>query len=359
MNINESDFPQELSKNISRIVIPNTHPIFYGSIAKPELIFKGDIDIITNMEVNDRDFTMKQLKTLIKAISLINDGSIYISEIKFGEDEEIKEHIDNLTKHKNFDKQKLIDYIDNLKKPNAQINSLLKNKMTDENYYKLLDELREYYVKRWTAKEIIEGKADEELKQNAPVFKFDVQVYNGFRYIEMSNFIVFKPLKETTKGQSKDKFIESLKDNIYKTYYSDNNIYKLLKRFYSYFRQIKKHKQEHIIEDIINNPESGNLYIILTIMKVHRTLIEFNKDKIDNDKFKKSLDSIKMNTIYLDQDMREEINKIIDNLNKLEPKNILSKLDDIIDKIQNILNKTTNSILKEHKMSIPQLLKNL
>jgi hypothetical protein len=175
---------------------------------------------------------------------------------------------------------------------------------------------------------VIDGKADFTLQQEKElVCKYDVQIFpdSGFRYLEMSNYIIFPDLvKDDDKKESNKDFLESLRKNIVKQYYSDRNYYKTAKRVLTYYKQTGDEKMQEKIYELINNPILGNLYIIKTSLGVIKTLLEYNPmRKLKKDKLRLNLESLKMNTIFLDDEEREEFNKKIDMIyNKLNLKNI-------------------------------------
>jgi len=363
MDIDVDDFVKDTKLNLTKIILDNTHPIYYGSIANNDLAWRGDIDLMTILETKDRNKILKELKSIIKKHKSTDNGLIFTGEVKFGEDEPVKEKIEEMTKSMKFDKNKLKEYIKTLKKPDNYdtIVKLIDGKISNDTFYELKDELREFYTYRWSGEDIVSGKADKVLEQNSPVFKIDFQIWNGVRYIETSNFIIFKSLKKEkiSKKEEKEEFVESLRDNIFRIFNSDKNYYKTLKRLLTYYRQVGNAKLENEMTDFVNDPEMGNLYLFLTLLKVHKTIIKEHKSQLNDALMKKSLDSLKNNTIYFNNDMRDELNNWIDKTNKKKSSESLKDLEDMIENCQEVLNKITLKEAKRRKINILKLIKGL
>ena len=275
MELKPSNFPQPLEDQIGRIILENTHPILYGSAANNRLIHKGDIDLLTVIEMKNKNKAFQQIKDILRNIQNDKKQNIVIGEIKFGEKIDIKKIIDDLTKTKQSikkNKNKILEVINEninddgvIKELKNNIDDLTKNKQPTKNYYKIIDLLREGYTLRWNAKDILKGKADQYLDQQNPIFKVDFECFTGENYIEMSNYIILG------ESASDDNFAESLINNIYKTFYSNENYYKVLKRLYSYYRSVKgKDSVVENLEHLINDPLLGGLYKIISQLKAQK-----------------------------------------------------------------------------------------
>ena len=327
-----SDFPKDLQDKIERILISNQDVLFYGSTADPHILFRSDIDILQTVKRKDsRENILNEIKDLFREILKVRDGSYYISEVKMGENIPVRDEVERLLKNKSkINKKKIEEFLDKMNEefPEdvAKIRRLLKKRMTEENYYNLVDEMRALYVYRWSPQDVIDGKADFALQQAKElVCKYDVQIFTCFRYLEMSNYIIFPDLiKDENKKEDNKDFLESLRKNIVKQYYSDRNYYKTAKRVLTYYKQTGDEKMQEKIYELLNNPILGNLYIIKTGLGVLKTLLEHNPvRKLKRDKLRLHTESLKMNTIFLDDEEREEFNKKIDMIyNKLNLKNI-------------------------------------
>jgi hypothetical protein len=326
-----SDFPKDLQEKIERILISNEDILFYGSTADPHILFRSDIDILQTIKRKDsRENIMNEIKDLFRAILKVNDGSYYLGECKMGENIPVREEVDRLLKNKSkINKKKIEEFLDRMNEEHPRdvpkIRRLLKMRMTEENYYNLVDEMRALYVYRWTPQEVVDGKADFTLQQGVGlVMKYDVQIFTTFRYLEMSNYIIFPDLIAEKKGESDKEFLESLRKNIVKQYYSDRNYYKTAKRVLTYYKQMGDEKKIEQLYELLNNPVLGNLYIIKTGLGVLKTLLENNTmRKLKRDKMRLHIESLKMNTIFLDDQERDDFNKKIDRIyNKLNLKNI-------------------------------------
>jgi ribosomal 50S subunit-associated protein YjgA (DUF615 family) len=74
---------------------------------------------------------------------------------------------------------------------------------------------------------------------------------------------------------------------------------------------------------------------------------------------KKSLDSLKNNTIYFNNEMRDQLNEWIDKTNKKKSSETLKDLEDMIENCQEVLNKITLKEAKRKKINILKLIKGL
>jgi hypothetical protein len=359
--LNLSDFPKDLQDKIEKILVSNEDILFYGSINDPHIIFRGDIDIMQVIKRKDsRESILAEIKDLFRQILKIRDGSYYISEVKMGEDEPIRDEVDRLLKNKKKIVKKNVNaFLERMKqdgKDISKIQKILQLKMNEENYYNLVDEMRSLYVYRWTARDVIDGKADFTLENNELVCKYDVQIFTGFRYLEMSNYIQFPNLVKK-KDDNDEEFLKSLRKNIVKQYFSDKNYYKTAKRLLTYYKQKGDDKMVEKIYELINNPVLGNLYILKTACSVLKTVLEFAK-KIDMNKIRLNIESLKMNTIYLDEKDRNSYNRELDKLYKtVQRPALLKKIEALKDKFDNQLQAETGKWAKEINFDLAKIVK--
>lgn len=356
--IDLSDFPKDLQEKIEKILISNEDILFYGSIADPHIIFRGDVDVMQVIKRKDsRESVLNEVKDLFREILKIRDGSYYISEVKMGENETIRDAVDHLLKNKKkLNKKKINEFLESMKQEGldvSKIQSILKQKMNEENYYNLVDEMRSLYVYRWTAQDIIDGRADFTLKNNDLVCKYDVQVWAGFRYLEMSNYIQFPDLVKKEEENDED-FLKSLRKNIVKQYYSDKNIYKTAKRLLTYYKQKGNDKMMEKIYELINNPVLGNLYILKTALGVLETIYNFNKKKINRNNIKLNIESLKMNTVYLDDEYRIKYNRALD---KIYNQPSLQKIEKLKNEINDKLQEETRKWAAEINFNMAEVVK--
>jgi hypothetical protein len=345
MELNKNNFVEDLSNNIGRIIIENTHPLLYGSSsstpASKRLIWKGDIDLLTVIENKNKNKAYDKIKNILKSLKKIKDGSIIIGEIKFGEEIDIKKKIEDLTKTKASTIKNYKEIENMADSKGVKIKKLKNNKITESDYFNIKDELRDLYILRWNANDILEGKADKYLDQENPIFKIDFECWTGSNYIECSNYIVLG------ESASDEEFSKSLKDNIKKTLYVNTNYYKVLKRLYSYYRSIDNQKMIDELINIINSPQLGALYSIISQLKVLELVDEYGlKNNATKAKIKKSLDYLKWYTQYLDQ--QDKLNLVID---KLKKKFDVEALDVLRLNLMDQLNKETLKIYSLNKIN--------
>jgi hypothetical protein len=169
----------------------------------------------------------------------------------------------------------------------------------------------------------------------------------------MSNYIIFPELVK--KDDDKDEeFLKSLRKNIVKQYYSEKNYFKTAKRLLTYYKQKGNDAMQEKIYELINNPVLGNLYILKSALSVIKTLFEFNKKKINRKNIQLNLESLKMNTIYLDDEERKKYNKKIDSLyNKFS----LQKIDQFKNEINEYLQRETLKYAREINFDLSKIIK--
>jgi hypothetical protein len=169
----------------------------------------------------------------------------------------------------------------------------------------------------------------------------------------MSNYIIFPELVK--KDDDKDEeFLKSLRKNIVKQYYSEKNYFKTAKRLLTYYKQKGNDAMQEKIYELINNPVLGNLYILKSALSVIKTLFEFNKKKINRKNIQLNLESLKMNTIYLDDEERKKYNKKIDSLyNKFS----LPKIEQFKDEINEYLQRETLKYAREINFDLSKIIK--
>jgi len=359
--INLTDFPKDIQDKIEKILVSNEDYLFYGSINDPHIIFRGDIDIMQVIKRKDsRKSILREVKDLFRQILKIRDGSYYISEIKMGEDESIRDEVERLLKNKNkVNKKNINEFLERMKADGrdvSKIQKILNQKMSEENYYNLVDEMRSLYVYRWTARDVVDGKADFTLANNELVCKYDVQIWTGFRYLEMSNYIQFPDLQKK-KDDNDEEFLKSLRKNIVKQYYSDKNYYKTAKRLLTYYKQKGDDKMVEKIYELINNPVLGNLYILKTACSVLMTVLEFAK-KIDMNKIRLNIESLKMNTIYLDEKDKAMYNRELDKMYKIKQRPALEKrIEALKNKFDEQLQEETDKWANEINFDLAKIVK--
>jgi hypothetical protein len=172
----------------------------------------------------------------------------------------------------------------------------------------------------------------------------------------MSNYIQFPNLIKK-KDDDDEEFLKSLRKNIVKQYYSDKNYYKTAKRLLTYYKQKGDDKMVEKIYELINNPVLGNLYILKTACGVLKTILEFNKN-INRNKIKLNIESLKMNTIYLDDEDRISYNREIDKLYKtIQRPALLKKIEKLQEKFNQHLQTETIKWAKEINFDLAKIVK--
>ena len=185
--IMERQFPHQYSEPLRKIIKAiSIHPNVVGSTANPELLYAGDVDMVEALRPTPKN--IRKFQRVVKRVAR------HITDIKCGE--------------------------------------------------------KDGEALRWTPQEVAYGE-----KKGIPLLqavktgltKIDVVVWDGQKYVEVSNIFAFRKLKNTKKQD-----IRELKQ--------EGNYFKALKKAYTIHRDTN-------IRDILNSP-LGNLALIITDMRL-------------------------------------------------------------------------------------------
>ena len=206
----------EKTRRILNIITSGEKILPVGSLKYKIHRYPGDIDIYEEIKscCNIEDATKDIVKKIQKiAKDIKKDKSIYLGDFKAGLDPrylveylgEMDIHNKIINYNKNKIKKKFIEFKDKkLFSKHEFIHGveLLKDKPTQEEWYKLYDFVRSFYVLRWDLNELIKGKKvinknnikieytlEESLKYKA-VCKLDLWAPINGRYTEITNFLV-------------------------------------------------------------------------------------------------------------------------------------------------------------------------
>ncbi len=237
-----------------------THPV--GSFKYRAHRFPGDIDIMERVKgcCNVKEASMKFAKKLKNiAQHVINNKGMYWADAKVGIDIRFNIDIGEFSTKRghaeilNYHSDKIRTKLSLVHKllPNSEyvaLVKLVKNKPTVTEWEELKDKLREHYIVRWTANEIISGwkflrgkhkiTLVEALTHNS-IVKVDLWAKVQGRYNETTNFFlviaVDKNGKETVINQSMGDRLEGLDSDIqkYKNSKAHYNSLKMAKRIWN------------------------------------------------------------------------------------------------------------------------------
>lgn len=252
-------FSQDIKDEVKRLQLDKKSNInLFGSFIYRYQKYHGDIDIIEDVIANsDKELINKFSKRIKEIVRDVNRAkNHYYSEIKCGNDKVYELKVGYLDKGIyyvnptfkqsliNLYNQKLLDQEDYDRFMLLLISDTLDQNVFDE----VVKIIREYYILRWTDKEVLSGKklmrsgkyiTLEEACQHKTLCKIDTIVLINGVFIETTN-IYGLMFKEDNKLVEVTPIFKTsiLTLDVEKLYYSDMwySPFKMLKRAYSYCR---------------------------------------------------------------------------------------------------------------------------
>lgn len=259
-----TSIPKSINKAIGMISLFPENVSPFGSWVYKSQLYPGDIDLIeTDIETGKKsdviDFYVKGLQKIISSLS--RRKNTYIGDIKAGLDEIFMINIGHLRfdKNGNYD---IIDYHPNEIKQklhylyNKELLSpeeierllpLVKNSPTVEDHDNLSDELREFWLLRWTPKEILKGfkilSGDRifhlsKAIQQPTMTKIDMWYLLNDRWIEITNVFVF--FIKNRNGQEELLNFANDIPNLDKALKKEIEKYAFHKKYFKPFKMVKR-----------------------------------------------------------------------------------------------------------------------
>ena len=174
------------------------------------------------------------------------------------------------------------------------------------------------------------------------VTKLDIYVWNGSRYIEMSNFMIVQVLSPTNEVETCEQpdYIQSLVDDM-KFYYQQGNIFKSIKRLWTISLATDNKELFSILDSVISS-SLGLLYqIISDINTVEEIDNKFNLDRTAAVVVKERID------LMLDQ-LNDKIPFVVDEPIYVNFENFKNQRQ----KLKTILNEASEEFLKKENIDI-------
>lgn len=208
--VDSKNFPEEVKNAIKLIAFSYDNAIPFGSYTLKAQPYPGDIDVIE--EVAECCSKKEAIKKIVKRFSQIVrkikcQKNTFITEIKAGLDllfykiaydtillkfrpEKLKKYIIELYNKKLLSYEEFSEFVKILEK----------DSYTEEDYEELKNLIREKYIVRWTADEVLEGRKKlignriltfEEAIQQHTITKIDVVRYINEEFKEITNLYMF------------------------------------------------------------------------------------------------------------------------------------------------------------------------
>lgn len=239
---------------------PNIVPV--GTFRYEIFKYPGDIDIFEHLEACCEFSTSKltaaeKIQNIVRKV--MGDNKIIFNEFKAGYDLRFKIYTGSVNSHiEDYNPGLIRRDITNLYEANlltcteySHLTSMIKDDPEVEQIIELNDELRKYWVIRWTEEDIIKGYKmlrgnyklylDVAISQGT-IVKLDTIAYVEGRFVEVTNFFLISMLdkfgSQTIISQELKDYEQSLVLDVYK-YYNSNPL-KSIKRLWMYLAYNKK-----------------------------------------------------------------------------------------------------------------------
>lgn len=330
----------------------------YTKIKASETIKKIVKDVVQSGDFIYMDFKAGYDKRFNINMGLIEDGKIedYYPEL-------IKRDVDNLYGAKLLDEDERVEIL-----------NMVKSNPTIDEFVKLGDRLREYWLMRWESKEILQGfkvlrggyklYLDEAISDNSIVkldtiapLSYGLSEYDIRRYVEITNFFYITNKdrfgKISVLTEEFGNYEQSILSDIYK--YKDNKIYKSVKRLWMYLNLKGKICELNKFTDLF----SSDIALISQIgSDIEVALDLLRSDKNYNKRF--LISSISERLTMMNNICNVGANVyVMNNLNLLNNENydIITILNNILVCIDEYVNDMTNKWLDMNNINIFEMIR--
>lgn len=376
----ESSYPSNVTKEMMLLSLDKDLAIPIGSYSYKIQKYPGDIDLFEYFKRNGETKTIndfvKAIQELVKKIIKLKGH--YFMEIKCGIDERYDISIGYVLDNQFYSSLDFDEDIENLYEKellSEEEMDVIEEELeqSDQHTFEVINEiLRKHKIVRWTSKEILQGYKYLEggikyLLKDAVKVKSSINIetivnLNG-KLVDVSNFYVLgyldrngtiKVINLTQKIETEfyDYFINGLQESIEELAYStlNRNLFKMVKRMWSYARYVKNITLIEKLEPII----SGNIAYASQIKSDLSTIIKALK-KIKSPPKKTIIDELSMMkeriTHVLDLSSEEDyidklIDGVIENYTKLGPKLVANELEKLVDILAEVVEENTEDYLK-------------
>ncbi len=368
-----SSYPKYIIDNINLVSVDKDKSMPIGTYSYAYTLYPSDYDIFENVKYGkDIDGIVNYFeKSIKKIVHEVSQRKYYwIMEVKVGIDERYNFKIDDLnayTRIRNLFDNKLLSMGDIII-------------LMDDDYELSNDLLRKYSILRWKVQEILNGTKtlpggyiitlNDAIRAKSQINLEIIALINN-KFTDLSNFYVLTYTDKLDKMHSvnlpqrsitdfNDFFIENLKENIKKLYYSKYNhdYYKLIKRYWSFGKFTKDDILIKKILPIINSPialagqKKSEIATLIKLVK-HTNLINVPIDIFNN-----QLSDIKVSlsaVVEIDLLVLSDINHNIDLITstKLCHNNIIQLLEIIKEQLVRFISKKSLKFLTKVGLAPP------
>lgn len=372
---------RSIKNNVKLLSINIDNSFLYGSFNYKSNPYWGDIDIIELVNLdNDNSSQISSVAVKIRKIveNIKKIKNTYFADFKCGLDKRYVIDIGKVVNGYvvNFDHISVSNKIEELYNDDLisfteyeEINAYITPHISYEDYSAINDILRNYYILRWSADEILKGYKilnndvkylfTDALKDKTMV-KIDIWSYVDNKYVEITNYFVLQYIDDNGNTKFVNindvDIIVSLKEEVFKyttkMYYKP---FKMVKRMFSIARLTGDNSMLKTLTPLIQS-SSGALYQIVseidTVMNMIKHLnsppMQTIFKQIDNFKYRISnITDIDINEKYL--------YKTIDDIISGDLTNdvVVEELEQMKYYLNDIINDNTISYLKEYRVYPP------
>lgn len=351
-----------------------------GSASYRKTLFAGDIDFFERVLGQSKDeiieFFIRNLQRVVK--NILKSKHHYFMEVKAGVDNRFKIPVGTCHNDHFIIDPSLVDTINeysNYGLFNQYETFALLTYSREKNqiaYETIKQIIRNHYVVRWTAKEILKGHKKLPLREEpftlyeainvkSPMNIEIIADVNG-KFSDVSNFfyvgyeedgkMYYVNMPDQAAYDFDEFFKENLRGSIEKLAFSklEPNYFKLCKRYFSFARFTRDNVLLEKAQFILNS-ELGVFYQIKSETGTLIKLIE-QEPKLAIKILKNQLQSIKYriaNVLSYSKDELDHVNQIFDTLTKIgyDPKKITHLLKAVKERLTNLIETNTMTYLKK------------
>lgn len=377
-------------KRAKRIVSYDADKSFlFGTFIYKASPYPSDVDIREPIvECCGQEAIKKHAKHLQEILkNALKQKGVYFSEMKAGLDTIYKIPIGTLERYKiihNYNPEQILENLNVLKKNKCltneeykDISSLVVNNISVDNFEKLSDLLRNKYIIRWNADEVLKGVKKlpcgreitlEEALDMKTYVKQDYFIDINDRYVEVTNFFLLdvknkdgsiRPLNLPYLSDEFDlpEIVQELSTEVEKFYFSKKYYkpLKMVKRLFSIARLIDDKAMMKNIVPLLQSNVAKLGQIVSEIDNIISMLERIKEPPITS--LKHQIDSFKdrmSNIIDIEFDQKK-LDIIIDKIvnSKFEKGMDIKLLTELKKYINMVVNHETEIYLKEHNLAPP------
>jgi hypothetical protein len=353
----KSSYPEDIKQTAYLIAFNPDRLVYYGSQSKKAMyLSSGDVDLLEPVNLRKAGELASKIQKIVKAVE--SQPLCYLADFKSGVDDYYVVDIGTVRDGKvvGFNRDKVANFVSARDfKHKDEILEALGKRMTAKHYYHLEELLRKDQIIRWNREELLNGyklirgeklMLEDAIKRKDAMTKIDVIRFlpSLGRFVEVTNYF---HLDSSPTKFSQVKFIDELKENLAKCYYT-NNFFKMAKRMMSLLIAKQQMRQAGRLYPILHSGV-GIMYQIKSELDAILYILE-HSDSIPTAHIRKQLDTIKyrLGNVYEFDFHEDKLDKFITGLMKVTSLTRLQEgITKLKDHLSDIINQETYKELKD------------